>query len=159
MHCKIQFIPKCITSLCSFISIAYCRNWYKCLLLLSKSISVLVEIYLRSCRNLVSVLVGTSFRSCRKPFSRNSRIWFSTPNSFLIVNLIWLTPGTPNWLIIRIYQLGESGAGYERLVHKWASNTVLPLINHAMATISNLELGGLSPLAPLTFLTLISPNL
>ena len=33
----------------------------------------------------------------------------------------------------------------ERLVHKWASDTVLPLINHAMATSPNSELGGLSP--------------
>ena len=33
----------------------------------------------------------------------------------------------------------------ERLVHRWASDTVLPLINHAMATMPNSELGGLSP--------------
>ena len=33
----------------------------------------------------------------------------------------------------------------ERLVHRWASDTVLPLINHAMATSPNAELGGLSP--------------
>ena len=33
----------------------------------------------------------------------------------------------------------------ERLKHKWASDTVLPLINHALATTPNSELGGLSP--------------
>ena len=33
----------------------------------------------------------------------------------------------------------------ERLAHRWASDTVLPLINHAMATMPNSELGGLSP--------------
>lgn len=33
----------------------------------------------------------------------------------------------------------------ERLVHRWASDTVLPLINHVMATLPNSELGGLSP--------------
>ena len=33
----------------------------------------------------------------------------------------------------------------ERLVSRWASDTVLPLINHAMATSPNAELGGLSP--------------
>ena len=33
----------------------------------------------------------------------------------------------------------------ERLVHRWASDTVLPLINHALATSPNTELGGLSP--------------
>ena len=33
----------------------------------------------------------------------------------------------------------------ERLTHKWASDTVLPLINHIMAVSPNSELGGLSP--------------
>jgi hypothetical protein len=33
----------------------------------------------------------------------------------------------------------------ERLTTKWASDTVLPLINHALATLPNSELGGLSP--------------
>ena len=33
----------------------------------------------------------------------------------------------------------------ERLTHRWASDTVLPLINHALATSPNDELGGLSP--------------
>ena len=33
----------------------------------------------------------------------------------------------------------------ERLVSRWASDTVLPLINHALATSPNSELGGLSP--------------
>ena len=33
----------------------------------------------------------------------------------------------------------------ERLSTKWASDTVLPLINHAMSTMPNSELGGLSP--------------
>ena len=33
----------------------------------------------------------------------------------------------------------------ERLTHRWASDTVLPLINHALATSPNAELGGLSP--------------
>ena len=33
----------------------------------------------------------------------------------------------------------------ERLVHRLASDTVLPLINHALATSPNTELGGLSP--------------
>ena len=32
----------------------------------------------------------------------------------------------------------------ERLVHRWASDTVLPLINHALFTAPNSELGGLS---------------
>ena len=34
---------------------------------------------------------------------------------------------------------------YERLTIKWASDTVLPLINHIMAVSPNLELVGLSP--------------
>ena len=33
----------------------------------------------------------------------------------------------------------------ERLTHKWASDTVLPLINHALAVTPKAELGGLSP--------------
>ena len=33
----------------------------------------------------------------------------------------------------------------ERLVHQWSSDTVLPLINHALATSPNTELGGISP--------------
>ena len=33
----------------------------------------------------------------------------------------------------------------ERLAHRWASDTVLPLINHALSTAPNGELGGLSP--------------
>ena len=33
----------------------------------------------------------------------------------------------------------------ERLTHKWASDNVLPLINHALATTPNAELGGLAP--------------
>ena len=33
----------------------------------------------------------------------------------------------------------------ERLTHRWASDTVLPLINHALATLPNSELGGISP--------------
>ena len=33
----------------------------------------------------------------------------------------------------------------ERLTHQLASDTVLPLINHALATSPNAELGGLSP--------------
>jgi hypothetical protein len=33
----------------------------------------------------------------------------------------------------------------ERFTQKWASDTVLPLINHALATLPNSELGGLSP--------------
>ena len=33
----------------------------------------------------------------------------------------------------------------ERLIHRWASDTVLPLINHALSTAPNSELGGLSP--------------
>ena len=33
----------------------------------------------------------------------------------------------------------------ERLTSRWASDTVLPLINHALATSPNSELGGLSP--------------
>ena len=33
----------------------------------------------------------------------------------------------------------------ERLTGRWASDTVLPLINHALATSPNAELGGLSP--------------
>jgi hypothetical protein len=41
----------------------------------------------------------------------------------------------------------------ERLTTKWASDTVLPLINHALATLPNSELGGLSP-AELKFGTL-----
>ena len=41
----------------------------------------------------------------------------------------------------------------ERLTHKWASDTVLPLINHALAVTPNAELGGLSP-AELKFGTL-----
>jgi hypothetical protein len=41
----------------------------------------------------------------------------------------------------------------ERLTHKWASDTVLPLINHALAVTPNSELGGLSP-AELKFGTL-----
>ena len=34
----------------------------------------------------------------------------------------------------------------ERLTHRWASDTVLPFINHALATSPNDELGGLSPI-------------
>jgi hypothetical protein len=34
----------------------------------------------------------------------------------------------------------------ERLTHRWASDTVLPLINHALATSPNNELGGLTPI-------------
>jgi hypothetical protein len=41
----------------------------------------------------------------------------------------------------------------ERLTHRWASDTVLPLINHALAVTPNAELGGLSP-AELKFGTL-----
>jgi hypothetical protein len=41
----------------------------------------------------------------------------------------------------------------ERLTTRWASDTVLPLINHALPTSSNSELGGLSP-AELKFGTL-----
>ena len=41
----------------------------------------------------------------------------------------------------------------ERLVTKWASDIVLPLINHALATTPNSELGGLTP-AELKFGTL-----
>ena len=41
----------------------------------------------------------------------------------------------------------------ERLVSKWASDIVLPLINHALATTPNSELGGLTP-AELKFGTL-----
>lgn len=33
----------------------------------------------------------------------------------------------------------------ERLTNKWASDTVLPLINHSLATLPNSELGGLTP--------------
>ena len=33
----------------------------------------------------------------------------------------------------------------ERLIHRWPSDTVLPLINHALFTAPNFELGGLSP--------------
>ena len=33
----------------------------------------------------------------------------------------------------------------ERLVHRWPSDTVLPPINHALATSPDTELGGLSP--------------
>ena len=33
----------------------------------------------------------------------------------------------------------------ERFTHKWASDTILPLINHALATTPNSELGGLAP--------------
>jgi hypothetical protein len=33
----------------------------------------------------------------------------------------------------------------ERFTHKWASDTVLPLINHAMMTLPSTEIGGLSP--------------
>jgi RNase H-like domain found in reverse transcriptase/Chromo (CHRromatin Organisation MOdifier) domain len=33
----------------------------------------------------------------------------------------------------------------ERLTHRWASDTVLPLINHSLATAKNDELGGISP--------------
>ena len=33
----------------------------------------------------------------------------------------------------------------ERLIHRWASDTFLPLINHALSTAPNAELGGLSP--------------
>ena len=45
----------------------------------------------------------------------------------------------------------------ERLTHKWASDTVLPLINHALATSPNEELGGLSP-AELKFGTIGSKH-
>jgi hypothetical protein len=41
----------------------------------------------------------------------------------------------------------------ERLTHRWASDTVLPFINHALAVTPNAELGGLSP-AELKFGTL-----
>jgi hypothetical protein len=34
----------------------------------------------------------------------------------------------------------------ERLTHRWASDTVLPLINHSLSTTPNQELGGLSPI-------------
>jgi hypothetical protein len=34
----------------------------------------------------------------------------------------------------------------ERFTSRWASDTVLPLINHAMATMPNSEIGGLSPM-------------
>jgi hypothetical protein len=43
----------------------------------------------------------------------------------------------------------------ERLTHRWASDTVLPLINHALSVTPNAELGGLSP-AALKFGTLDS---
>ena len=33
----------------------------------------------------------------------------------------------------------------ERFTHQWASDTVLPLINHALMTMPNTEIGGLSP--------------
>jgi hypothetical protein len=33
----------------------------------------------------------------------------------------------------------------ERFTHRWASDTVLPVINHSLATSPNKELGGLSP--------------
>ena len=33
----------------------------------------------------------------------------------------------------------------ERLIHRWASDTVLPLTNHALSTAPNSELGNLSP--------------
>ena len=33
----------------------------------------------------------------------------------------------------------------ERLIHRWASDTILPLTNHALSTAPNSELGGLSP--------------
>ena len=45
----------------------------------------------------------------------------------------------------------------ERLTHKWASDTVLPLINHAVVTSPNDELGGLSP-AELKFGTIGSKH-
>ena len=38
----------------------------------------------------------------------------------------------------------------ERLIHRWASDTVFPLINHALSTAPHSELGGLS-LAELKF--------
>ena len=41
----------------------------------------------------------------------------------------------------------------ERLVSRWASDIILPLINHALATTPNSELGGLTP-AELKFGTL-----
>ena len=34
----------------------------------------------------------------------------------------------------------------ERFTHKWASDTVLPLINHALMTMPNTEIGGISPI-------------
>ena len=34
----------------------------------------------------------------------------------------------------------------ERLIHRWASDTVLPLTNHLLATTPNQELRGLSPI-------------
>ena len=34
----------------------------------------------------------------------------------------------------------------ERFTSRWASDTILPLINHAMATMPNSEIGGLSPI-------------
>ena len=33
----------------------------------------------------------------------------------------------------------------ERLIHRWASDTILPLINHTLSTAPNSELGRLSP--------------
>ena len=33
----------------------------------------------------------------------------------------------------------------ERLIHRWASDTILPLINHTLSTAPNSELGGMSP--------------
>ena len=45
----------------------------------------------------------------------------------------------------------------KRLVHQWASDTVLPPINNAMATMLNSELGSLSP-AALKFAAQEFPN-
>ena len=45
----------------------------------------------------------------------------------------------------------------KRLVHQWASDTVLPPINNAMATMLNSELGSLSP-AALKFAAQDFPN-
>ena len=83
---------------------------------------------------------------------------YSDPGSSLISNVVsdlntWL--GIPH----RVFLIGRhesNGTEHdnallrrlvhdERLIHRWASDTVLPLINHALSTAPNYELGDLSP--------------
>ena len=97
---------------------------------------------LSSCTNLLNAVVSDPGSDLIADSVQQLNKWFGISQ---LVSIIGRHERNGTEHVNSLFMGHERLTHDERLTHRWASDTVLPIINHALSTSPNDELGGLSP--------------